>query len=101
MKIDASKLRSLVKSSGLPNTKVAAEAGITRQALQTMLRANHVVEVREKTVRGLTRALQLPDENLLSPDPLIGYKEAVADEHADLTFRGLGLPVTEPRPMND
>src|SRR5439155_16084244 len=26
---------------------------------------------------------------------------AVADEHADLTFRGLGLPITEPRSMDD
>ena len=66
-----------------------------------MLRADHVVEVRERTVKGLAQALRLPNESLLSPDPLVGYKEAVADEHADLTFRGLGLPTAEPRFMDD
>ncbi len=101
MKIDASKLRALVKTHGLTNTKLAAQAGITRQALQSMLRQDHVVEVRDRTVKGLTQALRLPDASLLSPDPLLGYKEAVADEHADLTFRGLGLPTTEPRSMDD
>lgn len=101
MKIDAARLRELIKSRGLTNTKLAAEAGITRQALQTMLRANHVVDVRDRTVKGLAHALRLPDESLLSPDPLVGYREAVADEHADLTFRGLGLPTTDPMSMDD
>src|SRR5438270_3364849 len=101
MKIDARKLRALVKTHGLTNMRLAAEAGITRQALQTMLRADQVVEVREKTVKGLAQALRLPDASLLSPDPLLGYKEAVADEHADLTLRGLGLPTTEVRPTDD
>src|SRR3984893_4374723 len=101
MKIDVSKLRAFVKSHGLTNAKLADQAGITRQALHSMLREEHVVEVRERTVKGLAHALRLPDANLLSPDPLLGYKEAVADEHADLTFRGLGLPTTEPRSMDD
>jgi predicted nucleotidyltransferase/transcriptional regulator with XRE-family HTH domain len=101
MKIDATKLRGLVKSNGLTNTKVAAQAGITRQALQSMLRQDHVVDVRERTVKGLAQALRLPDASLLSPDPLVGYKEAVAEQNADLTFRGLGLPTTESRSMDD
>jgi len=101
MKIDANKLRALVKAYGLTNTQLAAQAGITRQALQGMLRGDHVVEVRDRTVKGLAQALRLPDESLLSPDPLVGYKRAVADEHADLAFRGLGLPTTEPRSMDD
>src|SRR5262245_11097398 len=99
MQIDAGKLRALTKSRGLTNTKLAAEAGITRQALQSMLRQNHVVEVRDRTVKGLAQALRLPDASLLSPDPLAGYKAAVADEHADRTFRGLGLPNAEPKSM--
>ena len=101
MKIDASKLRALIKSHGLTNTKLAAQAGITRQALQAMLREDHVVEVRDRTVKGLAHALRLPDESLLSPDPLVGYKQAVADENADLAFRGLGLPTTEPRSVDE
>lgn len=101
MKVDARKLRALVKSRGLTNTTLAAEAGITRQALQVMLRGDHLVEVREKTAKGLARALRLPDEGLLAADPLLGYKEAVAEEHADLTFRGLGLPTAEPKSMDD
>jgi predicted nucleotidyltransferase len=101
MKIDAKKLRKLVRSYGQTNTRLADEAGITRQALQAMLRKDHPVEVRPKTAKGLARALRLPDESLLAPDPLVGYKEAVADEHADLTFRGLGLPTTEPRSMDE
>jgi predicted nucleotidyltransferase len=101
IKIDASKVRALLEARGLTNTQLAARAGITRQALQAMLREDHVAEVRERTVKGLTQALLLPDASLLSPDPLVGYKEAVADEHVDLTFRGLGLPTTEPRSMDD
>ncbi len=101
MKIDTGKLRALVKSHGLTNTKLAAQAGITRQALQTMLRQDHVVEVRGRTVKGLAQALRLPDESLLSPDPLVGFRQAVADENADLAFRGLGLPTTEPRSMDE
>jgi predicted nucleotidyltransferase/transcriptional regulator with XRE-family HTH domain len=101
MKIDANKLRALVKSRGLTNTKLAARAGITRQALQGIFKAGGVVEVRDKTVQGLAQALGLPDESLLSPDPLVGYKEAVADEHADLEFRGLALPTAEPRTMDE
>ena len=101
MKIDAKKLRALVKSQGLTNTRLAAEAGITRQALQVMLRGDHLVEVRKKTAKGLAQALRLPDESLLAPDPLVGYKEAVADQHADLTFHGLGLPTAEPRSMDE
>ena len=65
-----------------------------------MLRNDHVVEVRDSTMKGLAQALRLPDDSLLSPDPLIGYKQSVADEHADLAFRGLGLPTTEPRSMD-
>src|SRR5439155_25336254 len=53
------------------------------------------------TAQGLVQALQLADGSMLSPDPLMRYKEAVADENADLTFRGLGLPTTEPRSMDD
>jgi predicted nucleotidyltransferase len=101
MKIDPSKVREFVKARGLSNTQIAAGAGITRQALQTVLRQDHVAEVRQKTVKGLTRALRLSDASLLSPDPLVGYKDAVAVEHADLTFRGLGLPTTEPRTMDE
>jgi predicted nucleotidyltransferase len=101
MKIDTNRLRALVKKHGLTNTNLAAMAGITRQALHAMLRENHVVEVRDRTVKGLVRALRLADDSLLSPDPLMGYKGAVADENADLTFRGLGLPTAEPRSMDD
>jgi predicted nucleotidyltransferase/transcriptional regulator with XRE-family HTH domain len=100
MRLDASKLRALAKSRGLTNTKLAAGAGITRQALQAMLRADQVVDVRERTVRGLIQALQLPDGSFLSPDPLAGYKQAVADEYAQLTFRGLGVP-SEPRWLDE
>ncbi len=101
MKIDASKLRALAKSRGLTNMKLASQAGITRQALQVMLRNGHIVEVRDRTAKGLAQALRLPDESLLSPDPLVGYKQAVANENADLAFRGLGLPTTEPRSMDE
>src|SRR5438128_2247161 len=101
MKIDANKLRTLIKSRGLTNTRLASQAGITRQALQAMLRGNHVIEARQKTIKGLAWALRLPDQSLLAPDPLLGYKEAVTDDHADLTFRGLGLPTTEPRSMDE
>ncbi len=101
MKIDASKLRDLVKSLGLTNTKLADQAGITRQSLQAMLRADQVVEVRETTLKGLTQALRLSDESLLSPDPLVGYKQAIAEEHNDLTYCGMGLPNTEPRLLDE
>jgi predicted nucleotidyltransferase len=49
----------------------------------------------------LVRALKLPDENVLREDALTGYKALVADEHARLDFRGLGLPATEPRLLED
>jgi predicted nucleotidyltransferase/transcriptional regulator with XRE-family HTH domain len=101
MKIDANKLRDLVKARGLTNTKLATRAGITRQALQGILKDGGVVEVRDKTVKGLAQALLLPDESLLSADPLMGYKQAVADEYAELTFQGLALPTTEPRSMDE
>src|SRR6266849_1413083 len=94
MKIDANRLRAFVKSHGLTNTNLAARDGITRQALQAMLRENHVVEVRDRTVKGLVQALRLADESLLSPDPLAGFKKAVAEDNADLNFAGLGLPTT-------
>src|SRR5947209_20630055 len=101
MRIDASKLAALLKSRGLTNTSVAARAGITRQALQSMLKRDHVIDVRARTLNGLVQALRLPDVSLLSPDPLVGYKEAVADAHAKLTFSGLGPPTTEPRSMDE
>src|SRR5437764_1281038 len=86
MKIDANKLRAFVKAHAFTNTSMAAKAAISRQALQTMLRENGIIEVRDRTVRGLVQALRLADESLLSPDPLAGYKKAVADENADLGF---------------
>ncbi len=101
MKIDAGKLRALIKSHGLTNTNLAAQAGISRQALHAILRGDHVVEVRERTVKGLVHALRLPDELLLSPDPFVGYKEAVADENVDLPFHRSGLSATEPRSMDE
>jgi predicted nucleotidyltransferase len=101
MKIDVNRLRAFVKSRGLTNTNLAAKAGISRQALQAMLRQNQVVEVRDRTVKGLVQALRLADEGLLSPDPLAGYKKAVADKNADLNFAGLGLPTTDPKSMDD
>jgi predicted nucleotidyltransferase/transcriptional regulator with XRE-family HTH domain len=101
MKIDAKKLLAFAKSHGLTNTQLAVEAGITRQSLQAMLRGNHLVEVRDKTAKGLARALRLPDKSLLTPDPLVGYKEAVADEHANLSFCGLGLPAAQPRSLDE
>src|SRR5438552_15976133 len=101
MQLDARKLRALLKSRGLTNTRLADLSGISRQAVQSMLKEDRVVEVRDRTVKGLAHALRLPDESLLSPDPLSGYKQAVADKYADLTFRGLGLPTTEPRSMDD
>jgi predicted nucleotidyltransferase/transcriptional regulator with XRE-family HTH domain len=101
MKIDPKKLRALLKSRGLTNTSLAAQAGITRQALQGLLRGDQLIEARDKTVKGLAWALRLTDESLLSPDPLATYKEAVADEHATLTFGGLGLPTTEPKSMDE
>src|SRR2546425_1709322 len=82
MKIDASKLRDLVKSHGLTNAKLAAKAGITRQAIHGIFKDGGIVKVRDRTVKGLARALRLPDETLLSPDPLARYKEAVAKQHA-------------------
>ena len=101
MKIDTNRLRAYVKSLGLTNTSLAAKAGITRQALQAILRENRVAEARDRTVKGLAQALRLADESLLSPDPLAGYKKAVADDNADLSFAGLGLPTTDPKSMDD
>lgn len=101
MKIDAGRLRALVKSQGLTNTNLAAKAGISRQALQTMLRQDGVIEIRDRTVKGLVQALRLTDECLLSPDPLAGYKKAVLDDNTDLSFAGLGLPATDPKSMED
>src|SRR3954447_15283213 len=96
MKIDTEKLRQLIVSQGFSNKRLAEEAGLTRQALQAILRKDQA-EVRGRTLQGLLRALRLPDENSLREDPLTGYKELVAEEHARLDFRGLGLPTTEPR----
>jgi predicted nucleotidyltransferase/transcriptional regulator with XRE-family HTH domain len=101
MKIDAKKLRALVRLRGLTNTRLAVEAGITRQALQTMLREDHLVEVRDRTAQGLAQALHLPDASLLAPDPLVGYREAVADENAALSFRGFGFSTIEPRSLDE
>lgn len=66
-----------------------------------MLRKDDIVEVRQKTVEGLVQALRLVDESILSPDPFARYKKAVAEENADLTFAGLGLPATDPKSMDD
>ena len=101
MKVDANRLRAFLKAHGVTNTNLAAKAGISRQALQTILRENRVVEVRDRTVKGLVQALRLADESLLSPDPLAGYKAAVADDNADLSFAGLGLPAADPKSMDD
>jgi len=101
MKLDAKKLRTLLKSRGLTNTRLADLSGISRQAVQAMLKEDRVVEVRDRTVKGLAHALRLADESLLSPDPLSGYKQAVADAYAYLTFRGLGLPTTEQRSIDE
>jgi predicted nucleotidyltransferase/HEAT repeat protein/transcriptional regulator with XRE-family HTH domain len=101
VKIDARKLRSLLQSRGLTNKKLAAQAGISRQALQGFLKTEGIIEVRDKTVKGLAEALRLPDNSVLSPDPLVGYKDAVANEHADLAFRGLGLPAEESKPLSE
>lgn len=101
MKIDSNRLRAFVKAQDLTNANMAAKAGITRQVLQTMLRENRVVEVRDLTVKGLVQALRLADESLLLPDPLAGYKKAVADDNADLSFAGLGMPAADPKCMDD
>ena len=47
------------------------------------------------------QALRLPDESVLSPDPLAGYKRAVADFNPDLSFSGLGLPAADPKSIED
>jgi predicted nucleotidyltransferase len=100
MRIDSQKLRTLIASQGYTNTSLAKVAGLSRQALQAILNKDRA-EVRGRTLQGLVRALKLPDENVLGDDPLAGYKALVADEHARLDFRGLGLPVTEPRLLDD
>jgi predicted nucleotidyltransferase len=101
MKIDSTKVRGLIKSRGVSNSMLASDAGITRQALQALLKAEGAVEVRDKTVKGLVRAFRLTDESFLSPDPLAGYKQAVADQHADLPYIGLGLSNTHARPIDE
>lgn len=101
MIIDANRLRTFVKESGLTHTDLAAKAGITRQAIHAILKENQTVEVRDKTLKGLVQALRLADASLLSPDPLARYKQAVAEEHADLSFAGLGLPTADPKSMDE
>lgn len=100
MRIDVRKLRRLITSQGYTKTSLAKAAGLSRQALQMILTRDWA-EVRHSTLRGLARALKLPDPNVLGEDPLAGYKMLVAEEHAHLDFRGLGLPATEPRPLSE
>src|SRR5262245_11457035 len=100
MKIDSRKLRALMASQGHTQTMLADLAGVSRQTLQAILKKDSP-EVRSETLRGLVRALRLPDESALQEDALAGYKAVVAAEHACLDFRGLGLPATEPRPLDD
>jgi predicted nucleotidyltransferase len=100
MQIDSKKLQTLIASQGYTNTSLAAAAGLSRQALQGILNKQWA-EVRSKTVQGLVRALKLADPSLLWGDALVGYKARVAHEHSTLDFRGLGLPITEPRPLDD
>jgi predicted nucleotidyltransferase/transcriptional regulator with XRE-family HTH domain len=100
MKIDSKKLRALMTSQGYTNAKLAKIAGLSRQALQTILNKDRA-EVRGRTLQGLARALKLPDENVLGEDPLAGYKALVTEEHAHMDFCGLGLPAAEPRLLDD
>ncbi len=101
MKIDAVRLRALIKARGVSNTELAARAGISRQALQTMVRESRDLEVRDRTVKGLVQALGLADGSMLSPDQLTAFKQAVAENSADLTLAGLGLPASDPKSLDD
>jgi predicted nucleotidyltransferase/transcriptional regulator with XRE-family HTH domain len=100
MKISSRKLRDLILSQGYTHTRLAKAAGLSRQALQSIL-TREWAEVRKTTVQGLARALKLPDENFLGEAPLAGYKRLIASAHEHLDFRGLGLPATEPRLLDD
>jgi predicted nucleotidyltransferase len=100
MQIDTQKLRELIASQGYTNTKLAKDTGLSRQAIQGILNKEWA-NVRRGTLQQLIRALKLPDVNALVPDPLAGYKARVAEEHSHLDFRGLGLPATEPRLLED
>jgi len=95
MKIDSRKLRKLIASQGYTNKRLAEAAGVSRPALQAILTKDRA-EVRGKTLLGLIRALKLPDESALLDDPLTKYKEGVAEDNAQLDFRGLGLPAANP-----
>ena len=53
MKIDALRLRALVKAHELTNANLAAKAGITRQALQVMLRGNGVIKCTRSDNQGI------------------------------------------------
>src|SRR5947209_7238722 len=100
MKIDAQKLRQLIVSQGYTNTRLAKDAGLSRQAIQGILNKEWA-NVRTATLQRIVLALQLPDANMLAPDPLASYKARVAAEHSRLDFGGLGVPSTESRSIDE
>ncbi|HUT90725.1 MAG TPA: HEAT repeat domain-containing protein [Thermoguttaceae bacterium] len=89
--LDVARLRSAISAQGITQSELAKSSGVSRAQLSRLL-ASDQARVREGTLKRLARALQIDVVQLAPGGELESFRELVGREHAELDFRGIGMP---------
>jgi len=89
--IDTARLRSAISAQGVTQSELAKSSGVSRAQLSRLL-ARDKARVREGTLERLARALRIDAVQLAQGGELGRFRESVGSEHAELDFRGIGMP---------
>ncbi|MCH7704200.1 MAG: helix-turn-helix domain-containing protein [Planctomycetes bacterium] len=99
--IDTDKLGLLISGSGIPQTKLAGESGVSRATIAKLL-SGKADRVHMRTADRLARALGVTTESIQKDSIRSAYLERVAKQNQYLDFTGLGIVRTDrPMPLED
>jgi len=98
--LDIKAVRLAMESQGLTQAEVVRRSGLSRAQLSRLLSLS-VASVRKDTVTRLAQGLDVSPSEILRGGRLHDFRNAIAEEHERIDFRGIGMPQFEPQPIED
>ena len=98
--LDVGRLKSAIGAQDITQSELARVSGVSRAQLSRLL-AGGEARVRARTLERLAHALQIDPTQLCAGGELEPFRESVGKEHAEIDFRGIGMPRLQKQPIQE
>ena len=98
--LDITRLKSAIDSRNITQSELVRKSGVSRAQLSRLLSRTEA-RVRQSTLQRLARALEIDTAELSMGGELKLFRQFVEKEHAEIDFRGIGMPQLQKQPIQD